>query len=527
MIGNRTIFYLLPITSLKQPETQMTSPKNLHIGDFLSQKLDLPEKELRKLLNMQEYLNDKIGETALRENLIKNKEMEEILCFQKKHNISFGNAAIYLGFMKNSHVKYLLDIQAQTKNRIGELIVQKGLVTQEDFLKILEEFYSKKQIQFTILALIRGSLSKEVQQAVTRYGYRFQSCTEQEEIELYVEELKPQLILLDSETERVIEYSQKLKRDTPSGSFKIALFSDTKEKLEMLSGYDFGIDYFLPVPFDLKNLINIMIDNEFKSGEQRKERILVVDDSSIARQSIAEELTGTGFQVLFAENGAEAVGIAPLEKPDLIVMDINMPVMNGYQACLQLKRLSNTNRIPIVVLTINNTREEREKGFDVGATEYFTKPFAKGHLSAYIKHLLSGSAEIRTERILVGENDPICRNIYETILNKYGFRFELVENGQKVLDLLEKGFKPSAILLDRHMPEMDGLKACHKLKMNDDYRHIPVIISTKEKEDISEGLKVGANDYILKPFDGDELIARIEVHVKNFTLSKNFKNKSN
>ena len=84
----------------------MTEIKNLHIVEFLKEKLAVSENELRKLLNMQEYLNEKIGEIAIREKLINKKELNDVFAFQKKHRVSFGNASICLGYMKNSQVKY-------------------------------------------------------------------------------------------------------------------------------------------------------------------------------------------------------------------------------------------------------------------------------------------------------------------------------------------------------------------------------------------------------------------------------------
>lgn len=499
-----------------------TNNKNLRIGEFIAEKLAISKGELKKFLNMQEYLSDKIGEIAVREGFINKKELDEILNFQKKHRIIFGNAALYLGYLKNLQIKYLLDVQAQNKYRIGELLVEQGIVSQNKFLKILNEFYIKKQIQFTILALTRNSYFKEVEEIAKTFTYRFHSCANEKEMFMQVKKLNPQLIFLDQEMEEVMEHALNIRQAALPNQLKIALLIAGKQRLEMLSGYDYGIDYILPVPLDTKHLINIIIDTEIKSGEKRKERILIADDSPIARKSITEELDKAGFQILFAENGKLAVEIATLELPDLITMDINMPVMDGYQACLELKNQKITSQIPIIILTGNNSREEREKGFEVGAVEYFTKPFTRGHLSSYIKYLLSGRKKIRPERILIAEDSPICRNIYETIFNKYGFRCELAENGQKLLNILEKGFEPSAILLDCYMPVMDGFQTCSRLKGNEKYRHIPVIMVTAaiNKEDILKGLKTGADDYIVKPFDGDELIARIEAHVKNFTFVK-------
>ncbi|HJP17531.1 MAG: hypothetical protein CMD96_04170 [Gammaproteobacteria bacterium] len=240
-------------------------------------------------------------------------------------------------------------------------------------------------------------------------------------------------------------------------------------------------------------------------------------------------MSGSGFKFLLAKNGKEAVEIATLEKPDLITMDINMPVMDGYEACLQLITQQDTSNIPIIILTTNNTREEREKGFEVGATEYFTKPFAKGHLSAYIKHLLSELKSERTEKVLIAEDDFIAQQIFKNYMKKYGFGCEIVGDGKKALEVLENGFQPAAVILDCLMPVMDGIDTCRILKKNEAYRHIPVIMvtSAKNKDDIIAGLEAGADDYITKPFDGDELIARLEAHIRNYSLVRKLKESEN
>ncbi len=474
---------------------------------------------------MQEYLNDEIGKIALSKKIINEKELQEILDFQKKHEISFGNSAIYLGLMRDIQVKYLLDVQAQDKYRIGDLLVEKGIVGPDKFQLILDEYYFHKQIRFTILALTGEPLYEKIQKDLIVHHYFFIYCHDEKEMEPLIKTHNPQLILLDQEIAKAGKISQKIKNSAPAMNFKIAHLSSEIHGMESLSGYEYGIDYILSIPFDKKHLVNIFIDTETQSMEKKKERILIVDDSPIVVESIASELRETGYAISIAKNGKEAIEITGLEKPDLITMDINMPVMDGYQACLQLKEQKITRDIPIIIVTTHNTKEERERGFEVGAVDYFTKPFVKGHLSSYIKHLLSGSKKIKAEKILIAEDSMICQNIYKAFMKKHGFEYEMAENGLQTMEILKSGFEPAAILLDISMPMMDGLEVCREIKRNDNYRNIPVIIVTaaKNKDDILKGLEIGANDYITKPFDSDELIARLEAHIKNHTLVKKLK----
>ncbi len=499
--------------------------KHIHIGDFIVEKLGIPAKEIQKFLNMQDYINDKIGEMAVREGFIGKGELKEILDFQKKHKICFGNSSIYLGHMKNSQVKYLLDVQAKSKNRIGELLVRRGLVKPDQFLKVLKEYYSQKQANFTILAKIRETFSEGIRQAIKPYNYRFHTWSNEAGLASLCEKLNPHLILLDQQMGEVMKQTIKIRHSVGFGHVKIALLTDGKQEMEMRSAYEYGIDYILPAPFNPKQLINVMIDTEIRIAEKKKERILVVDDSQIVRDSVAQELGESGFQTFFAENGKEAVELAILERPNLILMDINMPVMDGYQACLELKKNESVKHIPIVILSTSNTLEEREKGFKVGATEYFTKPFDKGQLNSYINNLLSANKRAMSEKILIAEDTQLHQKIYESTLGTYGFQFDMVENGQQVLEALEKGSQPSAILLDCNMPVLNGFETCKRLKENESTRSIPVIMVTAsdKKEDVVKAMNAGANDYIFKPFVGEELARRIESHIKNFVLIKNLR----
>ncbi|MCD6579471.1 response regulator [bacterium] len=118
-------------------------------------------------------------------------------------------------------------------------------------------------------------------------------------------------------------------------------------------------------------------------------KILVVDDSKFARVTIKNGLVKDGFEVVEAENGKESVEVAKVERPDLIVMDIVMPVMNGIEAIKILKNLEITKKIPILILTGQNSKEEILEGFNAGADEYICKPFKFNELISTIKTLLN------------------------------------------------------------------------------------------------------------------------------------------
>ena len=117
--------------------------------------------------------------------------------------------------------------------------------------------------------------------------------------------------------------------------------------------------------------------------------ILVAEDERDIRELIAFTLTFAGHQVTQAANGAEAVELAPKVKPDLIMMDVRMPKMTGYEACRQLKTMDEVKDIPVVFLSAKGQNDEVSTGILVGAVDYILKPFAPDQLSKRIGEILS------------------------------------------------------------------------------------------------------------------------------------------
>jgi DNA-binding response OmpR family regulator len=117
-------------------------------------------------------------------------------------------------------------------------------------------------------------------------------------------------------------------------------------------------------------------------------KILVAEDERDIRELIGFTLRYAGFEVELATNGAEAVEKAPSVQPDLIMLDVRMPRMTGYEACRKLKDDPTTAEIPIVFLSAKGQEVEIEQGLASGALEYIVKPFAPDELSSQVKDIL-------------------------------------------------------------------------------------------------------------------------------------------
>ena len=143
-----------------------------------------------------------------------------------------------------------------------------------------------------------------------------------------------------------------------------------------------------------------MIKNLFRKGREQsvdsgtpatgetKGRILVVDDSPTEIVVFKKILEKQGYQILVAKDGQEGVEMAKQELPDLILMDVVMPVLNGFQATRQLKNHEPTSKIPVIMVTTKDQQTDINWGMRQGATEYMVKPVAPAELLNKIKALI-------------------------------------------------------------------------------------------------------------------------------------------
>jgi len=122
-------------------------------------------------------------------------------------------------------------------------------------------------------------------------------------------------------------------------------------------------------------------------------KILIADDEKDIRDLITFTLKFAGYDVVAYSNGEEALIAAPIEMPDLILMDVRMPRMTGYEACQKMKEDDRIKHIPVVFLSAKGQEAEIQTGMNVGATEYLLKPFAPDELINRVKELLSAAGK--------------------------------------------------------------------------------------------------------------------------------------
>jgi DNA-binding response OmpR family regulator len=119
-----------------------------------------------------------------------------------------------------------------------------------------------------------------------------------------------------------------------------------------------------------------------------RKKILLVDDSATTLMMEQMVLRGQAYQIVTAKNGREAVVIAQIEKPDLILLDVVMPEMNGFEACRQLRQHEATKSVPIIMVTTKGEEQNVETGFASGCSDYITKPINGAELLTKVRGFL-------------------------------------------------------------------------------------------------------------------------------------------
>lgn len=126
--------------------------------------------------------------------------------------------------------------------------------------------------------------------------------------------------------------------------------------------------------------------------------ILVIDDSLFIRSALTEALTTRGFQVLTAENGKEGLSVLQRTAPDAILMDVVMPIMDGWETCRQIRAAANLQAVPIIIMTHKNTSSDLLRAFEAGANDFLEKPIEADVVVEAIRNAMARASRRAVER---------------------------------------------------------------------------------------------------------------------------------
>ena len=236
--------------------------------------------------------------------------------------------------------------------------------------------------------------------------------------------------------------------------------------------------------------------------------ILVADDEPNIRRYLNFELSKAGFKVIEASNGIETIQKVKERKPDLIILDILMPIVDGYDVLKKLKTNPQLSSIPIIVLSV---LEDRKKGFRLGANAYLNKPLKKEELFSKISELL----EKEEKKILLVDDDMDFVKATQFFLEKNGYEVYSASNGEEGLKVCREK-KPDLVMLDILMPKKDGIETLKSLKKDPLIQKTPVIILTVNtiKNGETKCLSLGAERYLTKKEKLNSLLIEIKEVLK-------------
>jgi len=242
------------------------------------------------------------------------------------------------------------------------------------------------------------------------------------------------------------------------------------------------------------------------SGDGRSGTVLVIDDDPAARALIARHLVKAGFRVEEAADGDAGLSRARAVRPDVITLDVLMPVMDGWAVLTALKADPALADIPVVMLTVI---DEQRLGFALGAANYLTKPVDRERLVDAVRRV---AAKAEGDGVLVVEDDPDTRAALRRMLERAGWAVTEAENGRVALERLAAR-TPRLVLLDLMMPEMDGFDFLDAVRRQPTLRTLPVIVLTAKDltEDDRRRLNGGVDRIVQKGEPDPEWLMR-ELH---------------
>jgi two-component system cell cycle response regulator len=265
-------------------------------------------------------------------------------------------------------------------------------------------------------------------------------------------------------------------------------------------------------------------------------RILIVDDEPLNVKLTGARLASKGYRIFSASDGNQALEIVHRERPDLILLDIMMPGRDGYEITRILKQHPEYQDIPIILVTALDGEDDKKRGLDAGADEFLNKPVNYTELEARVLSLIrlkqyqeqlgtrkaSESLMVKTGEepssplqeelpvVLLVEDDEMEARLMQACLSDLSCAVRRVRDGKEALEAVARE-KVDVMLLDIVLPNMDGFEVCRRLKEKEETLPVQIVMVTSlnDLQDKIRGLEVGADDYLVKPLNREELCARV------------------
>ena len=269
-------------------------------------------------------------------------------------------------------------------------------------------------------------------------------------------------------------------------------------------------------------------------------RVLVVDDILSNVKLLEAKLSAEYFEVVSAFNGLECLAKMEEAPPDIVLLDVMMPGMDGFEVCRRIKNNPKTAHVPVVMVTALDQPSDRVAGLEAGADDVLTQPVDDAALVARVRSLVRlkmMTDELRmrettgqsmglvdpamtlmdanpTGRVLVIEDRPESVQWFSAALSP-GHQVSSVDTFEEAL-VRVRGGDFDLIVVSLGMRGFDGLRLCSQLRSLPEGRNVPilVVVSDGDRRKLTQALEMGVNDYLTRPVDKNELVARVRTQLR-------------
>jgi two-component system cell cycle response regulator len=269
-------------------------------------------------------------------------------------------------------------------------------------------------------------------------------------------------------------------------------------------------------------------------------QILVVDDVPANVKLLEAKLSNEYYDVITAKDGYEAIEMTRKHKPDIILLDVMMPGIDGFETCKLIKEIPDVAHIPVVMVTALSEKSDRLKGLEVGADDFLTKPINDMALFARVKSLvrikvlldelrlrdktniqmgLAGTdnnfiSDVTGARILLVDDDQVQGKQISTKLAET-YHIDWLQESENAANTARDG-NYDIILMSTALSDADGLRLASHIKSQEETRNVPMLVLVDEDDSrlMLKALEMGINDYMTMPVDKNEMTARVRTQIR-------------
>ncbi|MBU1015437.1 response regulator [Patescibacteria group bacterium] len=240
-------------------------------------------------------------------------------------------------------------------------------------------------------------------------------------------------------------------------------------------------------------------------------RIVLIEDEDVIARMIKKHLIRKGYEVEVAEDGQKGLEAILEKKPDLVLLDMMLPVLNGFGVLRALKEKQLLPELPVVIISNSGQPLEIDHAFDLGIKDYLVKVnFTPEEVLEKVEGILHGdgdkkngrkkSAKVEVGIVLVVEDDETLLSILARKFKKEGYAVRTATTTSEARRSLQQKGKPDVVLLDVLLPDESGLAFLQECKQKEEFKDIPFIVISNlgQDEEVKKGMDMGAEDYIIK-----------------------------